>query len=160
MYFRVKWMDMSVVSPGAGPPCPLRGHRQAVTKRLDGATPSERWVSMSVKRYRRAIVASAVVDLGDGFPRYEGDVDLNEIGQWVHDESADCGVKKVTFFLVRQTCRGKLGGSQVALRLETHLWGGEPYYKTFFSFVEKMMGRLNQSCAHMQIGGDVYCVEL
>ena len=115
---------------------------------------------MSVKRYRRAIVASAVIDLGDGFPRYEGDVDLNEIGQWVHDESADCGVKKVTFFLVRQTCPGKLGGSQVALRLETHLWGGEPYYKTFFSFVEKMMGKLKQSCAHMQIGGDAYHVEL
>lgn len=115
---------------------------------------------MSVKRYRRAIVASAVIDLGDGFPRYEGDVDLNEIGQWVHDESADCGVKKVTFFLVRQTCPGKLGGSQVALRLETHLWGGEQYYKTFFSFVEKMMGKLKQSCAHMQIGGDVYHVEL
>ena len=116
---------------------------------------------MSVKRYRRAIVASAVIDLGDGFPRYEGDVDLNEIGQWVHDESADCGVKKVTFFLVRQTCPGKLGGSQVALRLETHLWGGDPYYrKPFFSFVKKMMRKLNQSCALVQIGGDVYRIEL
>ena len=116
---------------------------------------------MSVKRYRRAIVASAVIDLGDGFPYYEGDVDLNEIGRWVHDESADCGVKKVTFFLVRQTCPGKLNGSQVALRLETHLWGGEPYYrKPFFSFVKKMMRKLNQSCALVQIGGDVYHVEL
>ncbi len=115
---------------------------------------------MSVKRYRRAIVASAVIDLGDGFPRYEGDVDLDSIGQWILEESADGKLKNVTFSLVRQTCQGKLGGSQVALRLETHLWGGEPYYKIFFSFVEKMMGRLKQSCAHMQIGGDVYRIEL
>lgn len=115
---------------------------------------------MSVKRYRRAIVASAVIDLGDGFPRYEGDVDLDSIGQWILEESADGKLKNVTFSLVRQTCQGKLGGSQVALRLESHLWGGEQYYKTFFSFVEKMMGKLKQSCAHMQIGGDVYHVEL
>ena len=105
-------------------------------------------------------MASAVIALGDGFPRYEGDVDLDSIGQWILEESADRKLKSITFSLVRQTCQGKLGGSQVALRLETHLWGGEPYYKTFFSFVEKMMGRLKQSCAHMQIGGDVYHVEL
>ena len=118
-------------------------------------------VGMSVKRYRRAIVASAVIALGDGFPRYEGDVDLDSIGQWILEESADRKLKNVTFSLVRQTCQGKLGGSQVALRLETHLWGGEPYYKNpFFSFVEKMMGRLNRSCAHVQIGGDVYRIEL
>ena len=116
---------------------------------------------MSVKRYRRAIVASAVVALGNGFPRYEGDVDLSEIGQWIRSESIDHKLENVTFFLVHQTCQEKLGGSQVALRLETHLWGGEPYYKNpFFSFVEKMMGKLKQSCAHMQIGGDVYHVEL
>lgn len=115
---------------------------------------------MSVKRYRRAIVASAVIDLGDGFPRYEGDVDLSEIGQWIRKESIDHKLDNITFFLVHQTCQGKLGGSQVALRLETHLWGGEPYYKNpFFSFVEKMMGHLNQSCAHVQIGGDVYRIE-
>ena len=106
-------------------------------------------------------MASAVIDLGDGFPRYEGDVDLDSIGQWILEESADRKLKNVTFSLVRQTCQGKLGGSQVALRLETHLWGGEPYYKNpFFSFVEKMMGRLNRSCAHVQIGGDVYRIEL
>lgn len=115
---------------------------------------------MSTRKFRRAIAASIVVALGDGFPRYEGDVDLSEIGQWIRSESIDHKLDNITFFLVHQTCQEKLGGSQVALRLETHLWGGEPYYKTFFSFVEKMMGRLNQSCAHMQIGGDVYCVEL
>ena len=116
---------------------------------------------MSVKRYRRAIVASAVIALGDGFPRYEGDVDLSEIGQWILEESADRKLKSITFSLAHQTCQGKLGGSQVALRLETHLWGGEPYYKNpFFSFVEKIMRRLNQSCALVQIGGDVYRIEL
>ena len=116
---------------------------------------------MSVKMYRRAIVASAVIVLGGGFPQYEGDVDLGEIGQWTLEESADSKLESVTFSLVRQTCQGKLGGSQVALWLETSLWGGEPYYKNpFFSFVEKMMGRLGQSCAHVQIGGDVYCIEL
>lgn len=115
---------------------------------------------MSVKKSHGALKASAIIALGGGFPQYEGDVDLNEIGQWILEESDGGKLKNVTFSLVRQTCQGKLGGSQVALRLETHLWGGEPYYKTFFSFVEKMMGRLNQSCAHMQIGGDVYCVEL
>ena len=97
-------------------------------------------------------MASAVIALGDGFPRYEGDVDLGEIGQWIRDESADNKLK---------TCQGRLGGSQVALRLETHLWGGDPYYrKPFFSFVKKMMRKLNQSCALVQIGGDVYRIEL
>lgn len=118
---------------------------------------------MSVKRYRyrRAMVASAIIVLGGGFPQYEGDVDLGEIGQWILEESADSKLESITFSLVRQTCQGKLGGSQVALWLETHLWGGEPYYKNpFFSFVEKMMGRLGQSCAHVQIGGDVYRIEL
>ena len=116
---------------------------------------------MSVKRYRRAIVASAVIDLGDGFPRYEGDVDLSEIGQWIRKESIDHKLDNITFFLVHQTCQGRLGGSQVALRLETHLWGGDPYYrKPFFSFVKKMMRKLNQSCALVQIGGDVYRIEL
>ena len=106
-------------------------------------------------------MASAVIALGNGFPRYEGDVDLSEIGQWIRSESIDHKLENVTFFLVHQTCQEKLGGSQVALRLEIHLWGGEPYYKNpFFSFVEKIMGRLNQSCAHVQIGGDVYRIEL
>ena len=116
---------------------------------------------MSTGKFRRAIVASAVIALGDGFPRYEGDVDLGEIGQWICDESADNKLKNIIFFLVHQTCQGRLGGSQVALRLETHLWGGDPYYrKPFFSFVKKMMRKLNQSCAHVQIGGDVYRIEL
>ena len=116
---------------------------------------------MSVKRYRRAIVASVVIDLGDGFPRYEGDVDLSEIGQWIRSESIDHKLENITFFLVHQTCQEKLGGSQVALQLETHLRGGDPYCRRpFFSFVEKIMGRLNQSCAHVQIGGDVYRIEL
>ena len=106
-------------------------------------------------------MASAVIALGDGFPRYEGDVDLGEIGQWICDESADNKLKNIIFFLVHQTCQGRLGGSQVALRLETHLRGGDPYCRRpFFSFVEKIMGRLNQSCAHVQIGGDVYRIEL
>ncbi|MCG5079296.1 hypothetical protein MBN61_00875 [Candidatus Saccharibacteria bacterium] len=132
-----------------------------MTRRFDGMDAVREVVDMSVKRYRRAIVASAVIALGNGFPRYEGDVDLSEIGQWIRSESIDHKLENVTFFLVHQTCQEKLGGSQVALRLETHLWGGEPYYKNpFFSFVEKIMGRLNQSCAHVQIGGDVYRIEL
>ena len=116
---------------------------------------------MSVKKSHGALKASAIVDLGDGFPRYEGDVDLSEIGQWIRSESIDHKLENITFFLVYQTCQEKLGGSQVALRLETHLRGGDPYCrKPFFSFVEKMMNRLNQSCALVQIGGDVYRIEL
>ena len=116
---------------------------------------------MSVKKYWSAMTASVVIALGNGFPRYEGDVDLDKIGQWIRDESADCGLNDFTFLLVRQTCHDNLGGSQVALRLETLLWGGSPYCRrSFFSFVEKIMGHLNQSCAHVQIGGDVYHVEL
>ena len=116
---------------------------------------------MSVKKSHGALKASAIIALGGGFPQYEGDVDLNEIGQWICEESADCGVKKVTFFLVRQTCQGKLGGSQVALQLDYYLWGGNPRLRSkFFDFVEAMMGRLNQSCASAQIGGDVYRIEL
>lgn len=116
---------------------------------------------MSTRKFRRAIAASIVVALGDGFPRYEGDVDLSEIGQWIRSESIDHKLDNITFFLVHQTCQEKLGGSQVALRLETHLRGGDPYCRRpFFSFVEKMMNRLNQSCALVQIGGDVYRIEL
>ena len=116
---------------------------------------------MSVKKSHGALKASAIIALGSGFPQYEGDVDLNEIGQWILEESDSGKLKNVTFSLVRQTCQGKLGGSQVALRLETHLRGGDPYCRRpFFSFVEKMMRRLNQSCALAQIGGDVYRIEL
>lgn len=118
-------------------------------------------VDMSTRKFRRAIAASIVIALGDGFPRYEGDVDLSKIGQWIRNESIDHKLENVTFFLVHQTCQEKLGGSQVALRLETHLRGGDPYCRRqFFSFVEKMMRRLNQSCALVQIGGDVYRIEL
>ena len=116
---------------------------------------------MSVKKSHGALKASAIIALGGGFPQYEGDVDLSEIGQWIRDESADNKLKNIIFFLVHQTCQEKLGGSQVALRLETHLRGGDPYCRRpFFSFVEKMMNRLNQSCALVQIGGDVYRIEL
>lgn len=116
---------------------------------------------MSVKKSHGALKASAIIALGGGFPQYEGDVDLNEIGQWICEESDGGKLKNVTFSLVRQTCQGKLGGSQVALRLEYYLWGGNSRLRSrFFSFVEKIMGRLNQSCAHVQIGGDVYRIEL
>ena len=116
---------------------------------------------MSTGKFRRAIVASAVIALGGGFPQYEGDVDLNEIGQWILEESDGGKLKNVTFSLVRQTCQGKLGGSQVALRLEYYLWGGNPRLMSkFFDFVEAMMSHLNQSCASAQIGGDVYRIEL
>ena len=116
---------------------------------------------MSVKKSHGALKASAIIALGGGFPQYEGDVDLNEIGQWILEESDDGKLKNVTFSLVRQTCQGKLGGSQVALRLEYYLWGGNPRLRgKFFDFVEAMMGRLNQSCALVQIGGDVYRIEL
>ena len=108
-------------------------------------------VDMSTRKFRRAIAASIVIALGDGFPRYEGDVDLSKIGQWIRNESIDHKLENVTFFLVHQTCQEKLGGSR----------GGDPYCRRpFFSFVEKMMRRLNQSCALVQIGGDVYRIEL
>ena len=60
-------------------------------------------------------MASAVIALGDGFPRYEGDVDLGEIGQWIRDESADNKLKNIIFFLVHQTCQGRLGVSSINL---------------------------------------------
>lgn len=116
---------------------------------------------MSVKKNHGALKASAIIVLGDGFPRYEGDVDLDSIGQWILEESADRKLKNVTFFLVRQTCRENLSRSQVALRLDYYLWGGNPRLRSkFFDFVEAMMGHLNQSCASAQIGGDVYRIEL
>ena len=116
---------------------------------------------MSTRKFRRAIAASIVIALGDGFPRYEGDVDLSKIGQWIRNESIDHKLENVTFFLVHQTCQEKLGGSQVALRLEYYLWGGNPRLRgKFFDFVEAMMSHLNQSCASAQIGGDVYRIEL
>ena len=116
---------------------------------------------MSVKKSHGALKASAIIVLGGGFPQYEGDVDLNEIGQWILEESDGGKLKNVTFSLVRQTCQGKLGGSQVALRLEYYLWGGNRRLRSkFFDFVEAMMSHLNQSCASAQIGGDVYRIEL
>ena len=116
---------------------------------------------MSVKKSHGALKASAIIVLGGGFPQYEGDVDLSEIGQWIRSESIDHKLDNITFFLVCQTCQGKLGGSQVALRLEYYLWGGNPRLRSkFFDFVEAMMSHLNQSCASAQIGGDVYRIEL